>query len=85
MSQTRAMVRRESVLIAAFGTAGGLARGTFLGWALVRVPDGASDSGFAFALPPVRLLAVLLVGLPAALRPARRAARHPVLASLAVE
>ncbi|MEU1511152.1 ABC transporter permease [Streptomyces sp. NPDC005811] len=88
-SQLRAMVRWESVLVAAFGTAGGLALGTFLGWVLVRASDGAGDSAFAFALPPARLAVVALVGLAAGalagLRPARRAARLDVLRAVATE
>ncbi|MFF4547118.1 ABC transporter permease [Streptomyces sp. NPDC001435] len=88
-SQLRAMVRWESVLVAAFGTAGGLGLGAFLGWVLVRASDGASDSAFAFAIPPVRLAVVALVGLAAGalagLRPARRAARLDVLRAIATE
>ncbi|MEU6270912.1 FtsX-like permease family protein [Streptomyces populi] len=88
-AQLRAMVRWESVLVAAFGTAGGLALGTFLGWVLVEASDGTSDSAFAFALPPLRLAAVALVGLAAGalagLRPARRAARLDVLRAIATE
>ncbi|MFI8521962.1 FtsX-like permease family protein [Streptomyces sp. NPDC085481] len=88
-SQLRAMVRWESVLVAAFGTTGGLLLGGFLGWVLVRASDGASDSAFAFALPPVQLVAVALVGLAAgvaaAWRPARRAARLDVLRAIATE
>ncbi|MGW2238292.1 ABC transporter permease [Streptomyces sp. NPDC001759] len=88
-SQLRAMVRWESVLVAAFGTAGGLGLGAFLGWVLVKASDGASDSSFAFALPPTRLLVVTLVGLTAGalagLRPARRAARLDVLRAIATE
>ncbi|WP_406010520.1 ABC transporter permease [Streptomyces sp. NBC_00637] len=88
-SQLRAMVRWESVLVAAFGTAGGLALGAFLGWVLVRASDGASDSAFAFALPPARLAVVALVGVTAGalagLRPARRAARLDVLRAIATE
>ncbi|MEV0185697.1 FtsX-like permease family protein [Streptomyces sp. NPDC050625] len=88
-SQLRAMVRWESVLVAAFGTAGGLGLGAFLGWVLVRASDGASDSAFAFALPPARLAVVALVGLAAGalagLRPARRAARLDVLRAIATE
>jgi putative ABC transport system permease protein len=88
-AQLRAMVRWESVLVAAFGTAGGLALGAFLGWVLVEASDGASDSAFAFALPPVRLVVVALVGLAAGalagLRPARRAARLDVLRAIATE
>ncbi len=54
-SQLRAMVRWESILVAAFGTTGGLALGAFLGWVLVEASDGASDSAFAFAVPPLQL------------------------------
>jgi len=88
-SQLRAMVRWESVLVAAFGTLGGLALGAFLGWVLVKASDGASDSAFAFALPPVQLVVVALVGVTAGalagLRPARRAARLDVLRAIAAE
>ncbi|MFD0313272.1 ABC transporter permease [Streptomyces flavalbus] len=88
-AQLRAMVRWESVLVAAFGTTGGLGLGAFLGWVLVRASDGASDSAFAFALPPVQLTVVLLVGLTAGalagLRPAGRAARLNVLRAIAAE
>ncbi|MDX2825158.1 ABC transporter permease [Streptomyces ipomoeae] len=88
-SQLRAMVRWESVLVAAFGTAGGLGLGAFLGWVLVKASDGASDSAFAFAVPPAQLAVVALVGLAAGalagLRPARRAARLDVLRAIATE
>ncbi|MCK1822080.1 ABC transporter permease [Streptomyces sp. XM83C] len=88
-AQLRAMVRWESLLVAAFGTAGGLGLGAFLGWVLVEASDGASDSAFAFALPPVRLAVVALVGLAAgalaSLRPAHRAARLDVLRAVATE
>ncbi|GAA0629451.1 ABC transporter permease [Streptomyces thermocarboxydovorans] len=88
-AQLRAMVRWESVLVAAFGTAGGLALGSFLGWVLVEASDGAGDSAFAFAIPPVQLALVALVGLAAGavagLRPAGRAARLNVLRAIATE
>lgn len=88
-SQLRAMVRWESVLVAAFGTVGGLVLGGFLGWVLVKASDGASDSDFAFAMPPLQLAIVALVGLAAGalagLRPARRAARLDVLRAIATE
>ncbi|MER5213077.1 FtsX-like permease family protein [Streptomyces sp. NPDC002838] len=88
-SQLRSMVRWESVLVAAFGTVGGLALGAFLGWVLVKASDGASDSAFAFAMPPLQLAVVVLVGLAAGalagLRPARRAARLDVLRAIATE
>ncbi|MFI6854240.1 ABC transporter permease [Streptomyces sp. NPDC050416] len=88
-SQLRAMVRWESVLVAAFGTVGGLALGAFLGWVLVRASDGSSDSDFAFAVPSAQLAVVALAGLAAGalagLRPARRAARLDVLHAIATE
>ncbi|MGW3117566.1 ABC transporter permease [Streptomyces sp. NPDC001107] len=87
--QLRAMVRWESVLVAAFGTVGGLGLGAFLGWVLVKASDGAGDSTFAFAIPPMQLAIVALVGLAAGalagLRPARRAARLDVLRAIATE
>ncbi|MBB4717083.1 ABC-type antimicrobial peptide transport system permease subunit [Streptomyces luteogriseus] len=85
-AQLRAMVRWESVLLAAFGTAGGLALGASRGWVLVRASDGVSDSAFAFAMPPVNLAVVgLAAGALARLRPARRAARLDVLRTVAAE
>ncbi|MEU4269205.1 ABC transporter permease [Streptomyces sp. NPDC026092] len=88
-AQLKAMVRWESVLVAAFGTVGGVVLGGFLGWVLVKASDGASDSAFAFAVPPLQLAVVALVGLAAgavaAWRPARRAARLDVLRAIATE
>ncbi|MDI3418205.1 ABC transporter permease [Streptomyces luteolus] len=88
-AQLRAMVRWESVLVAAFGTAGGLALGGFLGWVLVQASQGTGDSDFAFAVPPAQLAVVALVGLAAGAlagwRPARRAARLDVLRAIATE
>ncbi|MEU0070157.1 ABC transporter permease [Streptomyces sp. NPDC006332] len=88
-SQLRAMVRWESVLVAAFGTVGGLTLGTFLGWVLVKASDGTSDSAFAFAVSPLRLGVVALIGVTtgalAGLRPARRAAHLDVLRAIATE
>lgn len=85
--QLRAMVRWESVVVAAFGTAGGLVLGGFLGWALVRATD-TTGSG-AFTIPPAQLAVVLLVGVAAGVlagwRPARRAARLDVLRAIAAE
>ncbi|QPP10005.1 FtsX-like permease family protein [Streptomyces bathyalis] len=86
-AQLRAMVRWESLLVAAFGTLGGLLLGGFLGWALVRAADSAGTS--TFDLPPLRLAVVALVGivagLVAGLRPARRAARLNVLRAVAAD
>ena len=88
-SQTRSMVRWESVLVALFGTVGGIAVGVFLGWALLRVTAAAEDFTAPLALPVAPLVAVLavgvVIGVVAAVRPARRAARLDVLAAIANE
>lgn len=86
-AQLRAMVRWESVVVAVFGTAGGLVLGSFVGWALVRASDTTGTG--AFAIPPVPLAVVVLGGAAAGVlagwRPARRAARLDVLRAIAAE
>ena len=89
--QLRSMVRWESVIIAVFGTVGGLGVGVFLGWALVQAAStGTGDMIAPTFSAPVGQLAVLLVvgavaGVLAGLRPARRAAKLPVLQAVASE
>lgn len=85
-SQMRSSVRWESMIIAVFGTVGGVGLGAFLGWGLMRAMKESEGFG-TFALP-VGPLAVVLglaaaAGLVAALRPARRAARTDILAAIA--
>jgi putative ABC transport system permease protein len=87
-AQLRSMVRLESVLVAAFGTVGGLALGGFLGWGLAEA--GARSSGLtqpSFPATQLIVIAVLggLAGVIAAIRPARRAARLPLLAAIAAD
>jgi putative ABC transport system permease protein len=86
--QLRSMVRWESVIVASFGTVGGLGVGVFLGWALVKAADTAQ--GIArFTAPTGQLMIVLVVGavagVLAGIRPARRAARLDVLAAIAAQ
>ena len=51
-AQTRAMVRWESVIVAVFGTVGGVALGTFLGWGVMQGVAGAGPTPLeAFAVP----------------------------------
>lgn len=76
-----------SVLIALLGTIEGLAPGILVGWAFVRTLT--SQGLGVFAAPPAQLLIVLVVGalmgVIAALLPARRATRLNVLRAIAVE
>jgi len=86
--QARSMIRLESVLISAFGALGGAGLGAFLGWALAQA--GAKAAGLAVFTVPAAQLAVIVVlggaaGVVAAIRPARRAARLPVLAAVSTE
>jgi putative ABC transport system permease protein len=89
--QVRSMIRWESVIIAVFGTVGGLGVGLFLGWALVEAASqGTGDMIAPSFTAPVGQLAVLLVvgaiaGVLAGLRPARRAAKLPVLQAIVTE
>ena len=84
--QVRSTVRWESVIIALFGTIGGLGLGGFLGWGLVRALEAQEGFG-VFALPIVPLAVVLglaaAAGVLAAVRPARRAAKTDILAAIA--
>jgi len=83
--QTKSMIRWESVIISVFGTAGGVALGTFLGWAVVK--SASSSTPGVFAAPPQQLVIFLiagaLAGVLAGLRPARRAARLDMLTAIA--
>jgi putative ABC transport system permease protein len=78
--QVRSMLRWESVIVSTFGTGFGLVLGAVLGGVLFATVAGSSGT---FALPLGRLVLVgvigALAGVVAAIRPARRAARVPVL------
>ncbi len=84
-AQTRGMIRWESVIIAVFGTLGGVILGTFLGWAVVR--SSSSTALAVFAAPPLQLVLFLvlgaLTGILAGIRPARRAARLNMISAIA--
>ncbi|MFF7243262.1 FtsX-like permease family protein [Embleya sp. NPDC008237] len=89
-SQVRSALRWESTLVAVIGAASGLVVGLFLGWVAIRAIGGA-DTGAAlpFSVPAVQLAVLVgvgaLGGLAAGARPAARAARLPVLRSVATE
>jgi putative ABC transport system permease protein len=84
----RSTVRWESVIIAVFGTVGGLALGTFMCWGLFRAI--AATEGFGTFAPSITTLGVVLVvaivaGVLAAARPARRAAKLDVLEAISAD
>ncbi len=87
-SQLRATVRWESAIIAGFGALGGIAVGVLVGWGLTRSFSGDLPLD-VFSAPAGRLLLIAaagaVAGVLAAARPARRAARMPVLSALAGE
>ena len=86
--QLRRMVRGEAMVVSLFGTVGGLGLGTFLGWAMVRTMEATEGFG-AFAVPAGQLGVVValgaIVGVVAAARPARRAAKLDVLQAIATD
>jgi putative ABC transport system permease protein len=83
--QLRRIVRGEAMIVSLLGTVGGVGIGVFVGWGLIRA--AAADEGLGtFTVPTGELAVVLLLGalagVVAAVRPARRAAKLPVLDAL---
>jgi putative ABC transport system permease protein len=85
-TQTRMMIRYESIVTALMGAALGLAVGTFLGALVIHALAG---EGLVFSYPVMTIiyfvLAAIIVGILAAIVPARRAARLNVLEALQYE
>jgi putative ABC transport system permease protein len=84
--QTRSMIRHESIVTSLIGGALGMVVGVFLA---ALVTHALSSEGIVFAVPWIYLvwfvLAAILVGVVAAILPARRAARLNVLEALQYE
>lgn len=84
--QLRSSVRWESVIIAVFGTVGGLAIAVFFGWVAI---TAANDEFLSFSLPVAGLVLIVvlaaLAGVLAGLLPAARATRLDVLEAIATE
>ena len=85
-TQTRMMIRYESIVTSLMGAALGIAVGTFLAALVVHA---LSNQGIAWAFPTVTIvyfvIAAIVVGILAAIVPARRAARLNVLEALQYE
>jgi putative ABC transport system permease protein len=85
-TQTRMMIRYESIVTSLMGAALGIAVGTFLGALVIQA---LSSEGLVFEFPFMQIvyfvLAAIVVGLLAAIVPARRAARLNVLEALQYE
>ena len=84
--QVRRMIRHESIITALLGAALGIVAGVLLA---ALVSQALADEGAAFAVPygslVLFLVAAVIVGLLAAILPARRAARLNVLRALQYE
>jgi putative ABC transport system permease protein len=84
--QTRLMILYESIVTSLMGAALGMAVGLFLGALIIHA---LSSQGLVFSIPVVTflvfVLAAILVGVVAAIVPARRAARLNVLEALQYE
>jgi putative ABC transport system permease protein len=85
-SQVRTMIRYESIVTALMGAALGIVVGTFLA---ALTTHALKSDGVVFAFPILQIvyfvLAAILVGILAAVLPARRAARLNVLEALQYE
>ena len=84
--QLRSSVRWESVIIAVFGTLGGIAIAVFFGWVAITAAD---EEFLSFSLPAGSLIVIValagLAGVVAGLRPASRAAKLDPLRAIATE
>jgi putative ABC transport system permease protein len=85
-TQTRQMIRYESIVTSLIGAALGIVVGFFLA---ILVTHALSDEGIVFAVPYKSIvyfvIAAIIVGLLAAIWPARRAAKLNVLEALQYE
>lgn len=83
--QVRTMIILESVQIAAFGALLGVGAGLLLGWSFLTVlaDKGLENMAYPWSMIAGMLAASVVVGIVAALLPARRAAKTPPLDAIA--
>ncbi|WP_239396804.1 ABC transporter permease [Frankia sp. CiP3] len=83
--QLRRMVRLEAVVIAVFGAVLGVAVGSFFGWALTLALKDQGINAFAYPLGTIVTVVIIggLLGVLAAIFPARRAAKMDILRAIA--
>ncbi|WP_131746837.1 FtsX-like permease family protein [Frankia sp. Cppng1_Ct_nod] len=83
--QLRRMVRLEAVVIAVFGAVLGVVVGSFFGWALTLALKEQGINSFAYPVGTVIVVVIVgaLLGVLAAIFPARRAARMDILRAIA--
>jgi putative ABC transport system permease protein len=86
-SQVRTMIRWESIVISFFGAFTGVALGLILGISLQQmlIDDGITELAIPWTLIVVVLVATGIVGVLAAVWPARRAANLDVLMAIRTE
>jgi putative ABC transport system permease protein len=85
--QVKRMIRVEAVIIAVLGAILGLAIGLLFGWALQRALSdvGVDRLAIPFGQLVVMLIVAALIGVLAAIWPARRAAKLNVLEAISYE
>ena len=83
--QLRRSIRYESVLIAMLGAVLGAVIGVFFGWAIVAAlaDEGITELRIPLVQMAVVIVVAVMAGVVAAIGPARRAARKPVLEAIA--
>jgi putative ABC transport system permease protein len=80
------MVRLESAVIAVFGALLGLALGVIFGWAIVSTSGGQlTHVVYPYGQLAIFVIGAAVVGVLAALWPAWRASRRPILAAISTE